>query len=198
MIEADAAYEWFLQGYELHRRGRRSSQAEAAYRHAIKGGYAEAWLNLGMLLAAQPGRADEEEAAYRAAMVCDDPATTAVAASRLGDLLENLRGDLAGAQLCFEVARDQGTGETRRQARVKLAMVLAFQGDKEAAERELRGYIDERYAEEDGSEFHERLATRLVARAERPRSMFRLIRPSRYRISKRARGMRVRMFGARA
>ncbi len=194
--EPDEGYDAFRQGYDLHSRGRRTGQAEAAYRRAIAGGYPEAWLNLAMLIAGR-GRTDEEEAAYRAAMACDDDATASRAALRLGNLLDNLRGNLADAQACFEFARSHGSGDTRLAALVNLAVLLAYQGQREAAEKEFRSYIDERYPEDEGDSFHIRLARTAIwpAHTKGTRSLMRALRVSRYRASRRAGGIRIAFFG---
>ncbi len=197
--EGDEAYEAFQRGYDLHLQAGRSAEAEAAYRRAIAGGFTEAWLNLGMLIAGR-GRTDEEEAAYRAAMACDDDDTASEAALRLGNLLDLLRGNRSDARACFEFARSHGTGATRGHASVNLAMLLAYQGDREAAEEELRSYIDQRFAEDDGSDFHVRLARGVisVASASGSRSLLRAVRITRYRVDRRARSLRVAVFGGRA
>lgn len=197
--EPDQGYDAFREGYDLHHHGRRTHQAEAADRRAIAGGYPEAWLNLAVLIAGR-GRTDEEEAAYRAAMACDDNATASEAALRLGNLLENLRGNLADAQACFEFARSHGSGDTRLAALVNLAVLLAYQGHREAAEKELRPFIDERYPEDDGESLHVRLARAVTwaAHAKGSRSLLRALRVTRYRVSRRASGIRVTLFGGRA
>jgi tetratricopeptide (TPR) repeat protein len=197
--EPDEGYDAFRQGYYLHRRGRRTAEAEAAYRRAIANGYPEAWLNLAMLIAGR-GRTDEEEAAYRAAMSCDDDASASRAALRLGELLDNLRRNLADAQACFEFARDHGSGHTRLTALLDLAALLAYQGQRQAAEKEVRSYLDERYPEDDGDSFHVRLARAVTwaAYARGTRSLLRTLRVTNYRASRRVTGLRVVLFGGHA
>jgi tetratricopeptide (TPR) repeat protein len=195
----DDAYEWFRRGYELHLRGRRRTEAEAAYRRAIAGGHQEAWLHLAMLISGR-GRTDEEEGAYRAAMSCDDLPTASEAALRLGNLLDNLRGDLAGAQVSFEFARDYGRLETAQQARINLAVLLAYRGEREAAGKELRIYVDTRYADEDGDPFHARIAKGIVSAAggRGTRSLLRKLRVVRFRSATRRQVLRVSMIGGRS
>ena len=195
--EWDPAFEAYERGVELHRRGRHRAQAEAEYRRAIIGGYDEASLNLGLLMAGT-GRTDEEEAAYRTAMGCDDDEIASRAALLLGNLLDNLRGDPAGARTCFEVARDRGIGATRLRARSHLAFSLALQGDREAAEKELAAFVDERFPEDDGNEFHATLARTAigVARSRAIRRLLRALRVSMYRVRRRVRALRVAWLGS--
>lgn len=119
------AYDWMEFAADLHRRGRRPAEAEAAYRRAIAGGYTDAWRHVGLLISGRRGRGQDEEAAYRAAMSSDHDGIASWAALRLGNLLDKLRGDLPEARSCFEVARDRGTGVTRQHAQKNLGLLLA-------------------------------------------------------------------------
>jgi hypothetical protein len=146
------------------------------------------------------GRSDEEEWAYRSAMSCDDLVTASRAAVSLGELLEVLRDDLEGAQACFEFAREHGTGDTAQKARVHLAVVLAYQGNREAAEKELRFYIDTRYAEEDGDVWHARIAKGVVAAAQvrGTRLLLRKVRMISFHLNRRRHAVRVALMGGRS
>jgi hypothetical protein len=84
------------------------AEAEAAYREAIARGFTDAWLWLGMLLATQPGREREEQAAYRAAMASENVETAAWAAGYLGNLVDLHYDDRSGARACFEFAEKHG------------------------------------------------------------------------------------------
>jgi hypothetical protein len=139
----DDPYDWFLLAYDLHRR-RRAAPAEVAYRRAIEGGFTDAWLYLGVLLSGRRGRREDEMTAYRAAMSSDDPELASRAALWLGLQRDKLDGDLPAARSCYELARDRGTGVVKQSATMNLGLLLAYQGDREAAESALRSFVEER------------------------------------------------------
>ena len=88
----------------------------------------------------------------------------------------------------------------KRQARINLAVLLAYQGKSEAAQNELRSYIDARYAENDGDDGHARTAKAFVfaARSRGIRSLLRALRTTRYRLMRRRAAIRVALVGGRS
>ena len=136
----DAALAWFRRGYELHLRGGHAAEAEAAYRQAIAAGAVDAWLNLGLLLWLQRGRETDAVAALREAMASDDVARAAHAAVELGDVLYFLRDDVSAARACYEFAERNGDLPVAFRASGQLAMLLAFDGDTEAARERIRSF----------------------------------------------------------
>lgn len=136
----DAAFAWFERGYELHLRGGNVVEAEAAYRQAILAGADDAWLNLGLLLWLQRGREADAVAALREAMASDDVGRAAHAAVELGDLLYFVRDDVLAARRCYEFAERNGALPVAFKATVQLAMLLAFDGDTEAARERIRSF----------------------------------------------------------
>ncbi len=188
MGEPDDPDEWFDRGVALHRRGRRPAAAEAAYKRAIAAGYTDAWLHVGMVISGRRGRRDDEQAAYRAAASSDDAEIASLAALRLANMLDRLDGDLAQARSCFELARDRGSQVTKQHAHMNLGLLLAYMGEREAAETEIRSFVEARCAPGDAemTAFYARLARRItaVAHARSTRSALRRYRIAEYRFSR--------------
>ena len=131
---------WFDRGYDLYRRGGHLAEAEAAYRQAIARDQPQAWLYLGILLATRPGRERDEAAALRTAMASDEPATAAWAALHLGNLLNLMYDDRSEARACFEFAEKHGNQAVAFDATGRLARLLAYEGDTEAARDRARRF----------------------------------------------------------
>ncbi len=132
--------DWWQRAYDLHGRGGHQAEAEAAYRQAIAGGLTEVWLGLGILLSTQPGRERDEEAAFRAAMASENLDTAARAALHLGDLMILVYDDRSAARACFEFAEKHGARDVAFPATHRLAHLLAYEGDREAALDRTRSY----------------------------------------------------------
>lgn len=197
--EPEDPYDWYVRGHELQRRGWRPAEAERAYRRAIDGGYTDAWLYVGALISGRRGRRSEEAAAYRAAASSDDPEVASWAALRLANMLDRLDGDLPAAQGYFEQARDQGSGATHHYARMNLGFLLAYLGEREAAEVELRSFVTERCAPDDDemSAFCARLAATWTAAASGgwTRRGLRSWRVASYRVGRACRPLRTALPG---
>jgi hypothetical protein len=116
-----------LRGYELYRRGGHVAEAEA-------------WLYLGILLDTQPGRERDEEVAFRAAMASDDLKTATSAALHLGDLLDLMYDDRSAARAGFEFVEKHGDRRGAFVATERLAKLLAYEGDTEAAQDRARSF----------------------------------------------------------
>ncbi len=96
LTDSDDAAGLFYLGVALHTHN--VPVAEKTYRRAGEAGVAEAWFNLGNLLAGQPGRAGEAEDAYRRA----GEAGHAGAWFNLGLLLADQPGREAEAEAALE------------------------------------------------------------------------------------------------
>jgi len=142
---AHSADAWFELGYKLHHRPWAWREAADAYRRAIELGRPEAALSLGSVLQPHRGCEHEARAAFEAAADDPDDDVAAVAALRLGLMLEALDADRAGARRWYTLAQARGSGEARELALMYLALGLAALGQRDAAYGALLSSIRERY-----------------------------------------------------
>lgn len=140
-IEADPlddAWDLYVEGWKVLKQGGRVREAEAMLRAAAAAGLPEASYGLGVALSYQRGRIAEEEAAFRAALASVEADYVCSSAIYLG-ALAHLRGDAEGAQAAYALAERQEDPRSF-EASSKLALLLAYEGDREGARERLTSF----------------------------------------------------------
>ena len=132
-------YDGLLYLGDTLREERRLSPAERAFRVSIDGGNKTAYVDLGRVLAEQPGRETEAEQAYRQAIDAGIDAGIEGAYNGLGLLLAEQPGREAEAEQAYRQAIDEGADITY----LNLGTLLAQQPGREAeAEQAYREAIN--------------------------------------------------------
>lgn len=151
----------YYEGIALAKQPGQSLAAEAALRRAIGAGRDSAWLRLAAVLAAQPGREDDEEQALRAAVAVETLERSTYASWHLASLLHHVRGDRDGARAAFGHATT-ATGQHALAALRQLAILAALDGDHRARRALLAEFVH-RSLDEHDVELSSRAQRRMVA-----------------------------------